>query len=106
MSYNADIVTPPERNGFFDAALRGSDLQVHSRDPEYELCFEMLKAGLPEGPIQFWRGTTPTISFKSVHRAAKWRVTLGDEFPKLVKRDTGGAKNRLRDGSGDSETTE
>jgi hypothetical protein len=96
-TYDADIHVFEPSDGRHVAILRGSDIGVCSANAEHDLMFEMTKAGLPDGSIQFWRGTTPTLSYKSVHRAGAWRVELGQQEPyRLVKRDTGRAERRLR----------
>ena len=93
--YNAEISEAPKRDGTFCAALRESSVNVVSRDPEHDLCAAMVDAGLPDGPIQFWRNAMPTLRFKSVHTAARYRISMGETFPLLrVKRGT--AEN-LRD---------
>lgn len=68
-------------SGMFEARLRESAVIVASGDPEHDLCHAMVKAGLPNGEIQFWRGATPSISFRSVRRAGGFRIGLGERFP-------------------------
>lgn len=88
---NADVEMREPRNGTFRATLRGH-FEIQTRwtpDPEHDLCFAMVRAGLPDGEIQFWRGTTPALRFKSVHKAARYRVALGNGFPRRVKRRSG-----------------
>jgi hypothetical protein len=76
--YNADIVETAARNGIFRATLRGS------------APIAMVSAGLPDGSIQFWRGSTPSLLYRSVHRTAGYRVELGAGFPyRLVRRREG-----------------
>jgi hypothetical protein len=84
--YHADIQRT-DRPGILAAILRGHAISVRSADPEHDLCHAMLRAGLPDAEIQFWRGAIPTLRFRSVHRAAQWRIELGDRFPyRLVRR--------------------
>jgi hypothetical protein len=84
MTYTAQICAMGR--GLFGAVLDRSGIAVTSVNAEYDLCYAIKQAGLPDGPIQFFRGTTPSISFRSVHRAAGWRIATGDEFPRLVRR--------------------
>ena len=92
--YNASV-SETRRDGTFYALLREPSMNVVSRDPEHDLCAAMVDAGLPDGPSQFWRNETPTLRFKSVHTAARYRISMGETFPLLrVKRGT--AEN-LRD---------
>ena len=88
MTYDADIADTGER-GLFMAQLRGNPVIVVDGDPEHALCHAMVHAGLQDGPIQFYRAGVPSISFRSMHRAAGMRITLGDEFPGLRKRREG-----------------
>jgi hypothetical protein len=81
MRYDADIREAAERDGTFEACLRDSQIAIISRDPEHDLCFAMVKAGLPDGEIQFWRGATPSLRYRSVHRTAGYRIGLGEDFP-------------------------
>jgi|ERR1700686_3158130 len=94
MNYNALIVEHGARDGRFVASLvDASGLAVTSANAEHDLCFAMVRAGLLDGSIQFWWGSTPSIFFASVHRAAKWRHSLGEGFPYLVvKRKKGSWK--------------
>jgi hypothetical protein len=92
--YNADITETPKRDGTFVAVLRQDALSVTSRDPEHDLCATMVDAGMPDGPIQFWRRETPSLHFKSTHTAARYRITLGDQYPRRVKR---GSVENLQD---------
>lgn len=108
--YNADLRETD--GGFFDAKLRDSDIAVRSRDPEHDLCHEMVKAGLPNGCIQFWRGAgrTPSMFAASIQAMAVNRITMGDEFPRQVKRQEGpiAAFEKSRPGAiagGDFETS-
>lgn len=89
MTYDADIAEAEARNGAFVAELRDAGVIVVTRDPEHDLCHAMVRAGLADGPIQFWRGATPSLRFKSVHRAAGLRIELGEHYPhQRVKRRT------------------
>jgi hypothetical protein len=84
-TYHADICEAGE--GTFAATLREPAISVTSRDPEHDLCHAIVKQCLTDGPIQFWRGTTPSLNDRSVHRAASYRIEMGDEFPyRLVRR--------------------
>lgn len=86
--YDTDIT--PLGSALIHAVLRFHPIVVHrSPDPEHDLCFEILKAGLPDGAIQFWRGTTSSLRFGSVHKTAGYRIALGDHFPERVKRKAG-----------------
>ena len=93
MTYTAQILALGRC--VFWAKLDGTGISVDSVNAEYDLCHEMNQAGLPDGPIQFYRGTMRTISFRSVHRAAGWRVEVGDRFPyRLVRRKDGNPEER------------
>jgi hypothetical protein len=81
MDWNADIVQTEARDGTFHAVVRELPLEVVSRDPEHDLCRAMVLAGLADGPIQFWRGQTPSLMYRSVHRTAGYRIELSDSFP-------------------------
>jgi len=72
-AYRATIRETDRRNGTFIA--EGHDLTVTSRDPEHALCRALVAAGVVDGPVQFYRGETPSLSFRSIYRAAQWRVT-------------------------------
>lgn len=86
--YNADIAQGTKGN--FLAKLRNSPISIVSADPEHDLCHAMVKSGLPDGTIQFWRGNTPSLFYPSVSRAAKVRISQGRSFPyDLVKRRDG-----------------
>jgi hypothetical protein len=78
-AYDADL--GDLGGGSHEASLWNTELSVRSPDPEYDLCFAMVRAGLPDGEIQFWRHTTPTLRFRSVHQTAQYRVELGGRFP-------------------------
>lgn len=97
MKYNADIRYVAR--GLFVAELRDSSIATKSTEnPEYDLCHEMLKAGCEDGAIQFWRGTTPSLSFPSVHRAAKYRVSTGEKtYLQLVRRATPESLQKFRE---------
>lgn len=85
--YHADIAEHPARDGTFTGTLRGASITATGADPEHDLAFSMMAAGLPDGSIQFWRGPTPTLLFRSVHRTAGYRIKFGDSFPyRLVRR--------------------
>ena len=98
--YDADIVETERRNGTFIATLRGpTELRVISRDPEHDLCFAMAEAGLPEGSIQFWRSTTPSLRYASAHYAAQYRIELGQACPyRRVRRRSSEDLKFLRSG--------
>ena len=87
--YNADIIEAAARDGSFMATLREPPITATgTADPEHAICFAMVAADLPDGEIQFWRGTTPTLLFRSVHRAAGYRIGLGADFPyRLARRE-------------------
>ena len=88
--YHADITECS--GGRFKVTARGFDLEIVSSDPEHDFCLALVRRGLPDGPIQFWRGETPSISFKSVLRASAQQISRGNEFPRLRKRrDFGGS---------------
>jgi hypothetical protein len=98
--YEADLAEAKRRNGTFTATLRGNPaLIVTSPNAEHDLCDAMLNAGLPDGPIQFWRGDTPSLRFPSVHRAAGFRIELGDDCPyRRVRRRSAAGFQNLRCG--------
>ena len=90
VTYHADIQPADQRNGTFDARLRGSTIAVRSRDPEHDLCHAIFRAALPDGSIQFWRGQAPSLLFKSVHLTAQFRIELGEHCPyRRVERRSG-----------------
>ena len=90
MNYHADVREAETRDGMFEARFRDRSIIVVSREPEHDLCDAMIKARLPDGSIQFWRGEIQSISFKSVHRAAGVRFELGEKFPyRRVRRREG-----------------
>jgi hypothetical protein len=78
---NVTIVDLESRNGTFIATLRAPGLRVISRDPEHDLCFAIAEAGMADGSIQFWRSTTPSLRYASVHRTAQHRIELGESSP-------------------------
>ncbi len=85
--YEAYIQETPERNGTFVATSYQPLTVVTSRDPEYDMAHALTKAGHPDGPIQFYRLSTPSTSFTSIHRAGRWRIELGERCPfALVRR--------------------
>lgn len=93
-TYHAEIRAIDHR-GTHEAVLRNHGIAVRSPDPEHDLCFAMVMAGLRDGAIQFCRGATPTLRFRSVHRAARCRAELGDRFPyRLVRRKVGAPSGR------------
>src|SRR3954470_22072719 len=74
VTYNADIIETAARNGTLTATLRESPITATGPDPEHDLAFAMVQAGLQDGAIQFWRGSTPSLLYRSVHRTARYRV--------------------------------
>jgi hypothetical protein len=84
--YHADVME--HEAGKFLATLRGHKIRAISSDPEHDLCYAMAQAFMTDGPIQFWRGSTPSLLYRSVHKAAQYRIKLGDSFPyERVKRE-------------------
>jgi hypothetical protein len=108
MNYAADIHESPNRDGTFVAVLREAAITTTGPDPEHDLCHAMVGARLPDGGIQFWRGTTPSLFYRSVHRTAGYRVKLGESFPyRLVRREEAPsvfAKDRCRERAQNRET--
>jgi hypothetical protein len=94
MTYSADIQAT-ERPGIFEARLRSSTIFVRGADPEHALCYAMTQVGLPDGEIQFWRGATPTLPFRSVHRTGEYRIELGDRFPYCRRKRRSGEKPEI-----------
>ena len=89
-TYDADIVETAARNGILRRRCGAAPITATGPDPEHDLCFAMVTAGLPDGEIQFWRGSTPSLLYRSVHRTAGYRVELGADFPyRLRKRREG-----------------
>ena len=103
--FHADIHEAPNRDGNFVAALRGAEITTAGRDPEHDLCHAMVAAGLPDGGIQFWRGSTPSLFYRSVHQAARLRIEIGETFPyRLVRRREGWPETHSKPGAGVMET--
>jgi hypothetical protein len=85
--YEADIAE--YGGGRFKVTGRDMSLTVIHADPERQFCHELTKLGVPDGPSLFYRADhegAPSISFKSVYRAAKHITRLGTQFPKLKPR--------------------
>jgi len=70
--YYASIRETESRRGTFVA--EGHGLSIRSRDPEHAFCRALVEAGISDGPIQFYHDGTPSLSFRSIHKAAKWTV--------------------------------
>lgn len=87
MTVNANIYK--YREGKFRAAASYGPEGI-SADPEHDLCHAFVKAGFPDGPIQFWRDGKPSLFHPSIHRMARVRIELGEKFPyRRVKRREG-----------------
>jgi len=70
--YHVHIEEMPNGHGTFYAyhpSFPGG--RICSRDPEPQAAYELTKLGLPDGPIQFWRGPIKTLSHSSIHQYAK-----------------------------------
>ena len=104
MIYHAHIREHPKRDGRFVTSMAG--LVVVSSDPEHDLCHAMTQAGLPDGPIQFWRDWQRTLWHPSVHRMGRQRITLGESFPKRFKRTEDRAGIAARTGKHHAQTAE
>ena len=86
-TYDADIVETASRDGTFVTTLHGPPITASEPDPEYSLCHAIAEAGLPDGAIQFWRGTTRSLFYRSAYRAAGHRIGMGGDYPyRLAKR--------------------
>jgi hypothetical protein len=93
--YQAVIIEAPERNGTFIASCPG--FQIISVDPEHDLCHAMAEAGVPDGPIQFYRDGMPTLSHPSVHRWGARQISMGKSYPwQTPKRQRMSAEARAR----------
>ena len=68
------------------AVLETPPISVTSANAEHDICHRMTEAGLQDGPVTFERDGIPTLRHGSVHTMGKFRIALGDEFPKLVRR--------------------
>lgn len=82
--YNIEISELPTRDGRFHALARLDGLilaRMDFRDPEHDICHMLTKAGHPDRPVQFWRGTVPTLRHPSMHAMGKRRIGLGEDFP-------------------------
>ncbi len=85
MTYNIDI--EPASRGQFTAKCRELPIVSTSDDPEHDICHLLTKLGVPDGPVQFWRGKTPSLSHSSIHVMGGLRIKGGDTFPyRRVKR--------------------
>lgn len=97
MTVNANIYK--YREGKFRAAASYGP-EVISADPEHDLCHAFVKAGFPDGPIQFWRDGKPSLFHPSIHRMARVRIKLGESFPmQRVKREEISHGKRLKIGA-------
>jgi hypothetical protein len=80
-NYNIDIVEREERDGVFIARCRETGTEVSARNPENDIAAALVEAG-HEGVMQTWRDTTtPSLFYRSLHRAAGRRIELGNSFP-------------------------
>jgi hypothetical protein len=73
--------TPKER---FSGSCRTNNGSVRSNgaDPEYDLCHRLVSLGLVgDGPITFWRGGTPSLTFPSIKRAALCETRMDEGRP-------------------------
>jgi hypothetical protein len=96
LGWNAVIEESAARDGTFRAVLREVSIEVVSRDPEHDLCRAVIRAGLADDPIQFWRSGVSSLTFHSVHRAAGQRIELGEKFPyRRVRRKEGAPSKRF-----------
>jgi hypothetical protein len=92
MNYNIDIeelvgtVGSRQSRGRFRARCRETGTVVISVNAEHDICHAMTLAGWPDGPVQCWRGSTPSLSHPSIHRMGRYRIELGDNFPRQVRR--------------------
>lgn len=64
---NADIAEIGS-GGVFEAVCRETGTRVKSTGPENALRRALLLAGCDDGPIQFWRGATPSLLYPSLTR--------------------------------------
>jgi hypothetical protein len=93
-AYNVDIseVIGPtgsiQSRGRFRARCRETATEIVSINGEHDICHAMTLAGWPNGPVRFWRGTTPSLSHSSIHAMGKYRIALGDKCPQRMKRET------------------
>jgi hypothetical protein len=82
--YDIDITEAGQ--GRFRAVCRSTGLETISANAEHDICHLLTQAGHPDGPVQFWRGATPSLSHRSIYRMGRHRIELGDNFPRRVKR--------------------
>jgi len=86
--YNVDIEAAD--NGSFRARCRETQTEIISPDPEHDICKALADLRQPDGPIQTWRGKTPSLLYRSMHRAAGLRIELGEHCPyRVVRRREG-----------------
>ncbi len=93
--YRGNITESQEKPGYFVARLFARlgenfveiEVSVSGPDPEYLMCHEIKKLNMTDDCIQFYRGETPSLFFKSVYKAADYRIELGNRYPyRLVRR--------------------
>jgi hypothetical protein len=82
--YNVEVSEASE--GRFFARCRETLTEIISTNAEYDIAHALTVAGFSDGRVQFWRGSTPSLSHPSIHRMGRYRITLGEEFPARVKR--------------------
>lgn len=82
--YHVDITDAGQ--GRFRSVCRSTGLEIISANAEHDFCHLITEAGHPDGPVQFWRGATPSLSHPSIYRMGRHRIELGDHFPRHVKR--------------------
>jgi len=76
MIYNIDITESPARDGTFSAICRENGHVVpRSANPEQAMARVLVVAGCPDGQMQTWRGTTPSLLYKSIAREAARRAS-------------------------------
>ena len=85
MNYTAEV-EKHWKPCMFTARCRETGDNVISADPEHTLCHAMTLAGREDGPIQFYRGRTPSLAYPSIHRAGRMRIAVGDKgFPYVLR---------------------
>jgi len=86
--FNIDISEAGE--GRFQARCRETGTETTSHDPEHDIAFALVRVGLPDGRMQTWRSKTPSLLYRSMHRAAGRRIELGEHCPyRIVDRREG-----------------
>ena len=94
-TYNIDVeevagpVGSKQSKGRFRVRCRETGTELIGINAEFDISRALTIAGWPDGPVQFWRGSVPSLSHGSVHRMGRWRIALGEKFPQRVRREDG-----------------